>query len=563
MTGPARLRPAAGLRILCSALLAFGLLQPPAAADDAPVKTIASIVIVRPDQSGPFRPVLDEQEIRLWLKPFVGRPCDPTSIEEALSRRYRFLGYVPTIEATCEGGSLDLYVRESSYRITLITFEPADLSQIHMEPQQDFEETHHLFPVPAGGPRALLLGLLQTRVGDLYNFERYRSDRAALGKLGYTIAFVAGASGDAQAYPPGAYLIQSLKPPDLESPYYQRTTNYLGGTGSYEPRGGSTVGLVYQKDQVFSRYDRMNLNPYYNTSAGGDFSYRSPVLSSREAPRHLYDAGFDLFSDFRHNRDLDGILTDERRAGAGALMGIRPLGLQAPNDLRLEVGLRYERVSVGGNAPADDNENLLILRLAAVHEWRHTYRWPSLSARFSPSFDISLDRAGGERSFFRPGFDLTLHGRLPSGLETDFHALGGTVDRKVPTTELWSLGGPTSVRGFREDSFLGRSLAAMQAELWFPLLRPRIQTPPADGSDADESAPFEPRASRLLRGAVFVDGGELTGTTDGRNEAILGAGVGLRLSIPRQPLILRIDYGWGFGSREGRSYPYISLAYRF
>ena len=553
------------MRSLCSATLALGFLLPagPEAADGAAVRSISAVGIVRPIEGAPFRPVFTEAEIRERLRSFVGKPCDPPSIQEALARRYRFLGYVPTIEATCDDGSLSVYVRESSHLIVLVTFDPEDLSQIDLKPEPDYEETHHLFPVPRGGPRALLLGLLETRVGDLYNFERYRSDRAAIGRLGYTIAFIAGAARGPQAYPPGAYLIQSLKPPTQESPYYQRTTNYLGGTGSYEPRAGSTVGLVYQKDQVFGNFDRLNVAPYYNTSTGGDLSYRAPVLSSHEAPLRLYDTGFDLFSDFRHNRSLDGVLTDERRSGAGALFGIRPLSLKAPNDLRLEVGLRYERVRLGSNAPPSDNENLTILRLGAAQEWRHTYRWPSLSLRFAPSIDFSVDRLGGQRSFVRPGLDLTLHSRLPSGFETDFHLVGGAIDRQVPSEELYSLGGPMSVRGFREDSFLGRNLAVLQSELWIPLFRPRFERRGIDQSDSDDEAPFEPRASRLLRGALFVDGGSLTGTTDGRNEAILGAGVGLRLAVPRQPLVIRIDYGFGLGAEGGRSYPYVSLAYRF
>ena len=52
----------------------------------------------------------------------------------------------------------------------------------------------------------------------------------------------------------------------------------------------------------------------------------------------------------------------------------------------------------------------------------------SLTTRLAPSIDISLDRAGGQRSFVRPSLDATLHDRSLSGFETDLHVLGGTLD---------------------------------------------------------------------------------------------------------------------------------------
>src|SRR5207247_920112 len=84
------------------------------------------------------------------------------------------------------------------------------------------------------------------------------------------------------------------------------------------------------------------------------------------------------------------------------------------------------------------------------------------------------------------------------GLEIDLHMFGGTVDRMVPSFELWSLGGATTVRGFREDSFLGRDLASLQAELWLPFARPvEVVVPPPSGGDQRVALkPVEPRSAR-------------------------------------------------------------------
>ena len=47
------------------------------------------------------------------------------------------------------------------------------------------------------------------------------------------------------------------------------------------------------------------------------------------------------------------------------------------------------------------------------------------------------------------------------------------------------------------------------------------------------------------------------------NESLLGAGVGIRFIIPRQPIVVRFDYGWGLGGRGNDSFPYLSMGYRF
>jgi outer membrane translocation and assembly module TamA len=62
---------------------------------------------------------------------------------------------------------------------------------------------------------------------------------------------------------------------------------------------------------------------------------------------------------------------------------------------------------------------------------------------------------------------------------------------------------------------------------------------------------------------LFADGGSIVRTTTGANEAIAGAGVGIRFIVPRHPLVIRIDYGWGLGSAGGDAFPYVSLGYRY
>ncbi len=532
----------------------------------ADIKAIGPVTVLAPPPGGRHRPVFSEGRIRDFLESYLGTACDPVAIAETLSRRYRFLGYVPEVRATCDTGRLDLSIRESSHQIVLITFDAGDLSQIGVSPDSDVETTRRLYPVPGGSIRAALSGLLQTREGDLYNHERYRSDSAALGRLGYAVAFIPGPPAVPEGYPRGAYLVQSLTRRRLdEQAERPHSTSYLGGTAAYGPRSGSSGGVLFQESDLFTRLDSLTVAPSYNAGLGGAIGYTTPLLTARESPRRLYDLGGTVFSYFQHNRLLEGDETDERRSGGSISLGLRPLGLEAPSDLRWQIGLRHERVTVGGIASASNNENLTFFQLGATYEWRHVYRAPSLSLRLAPAVDFSVDAIGGGRSFVRPSLDATLHGRYLSGLEADLHWLGGTVDRQVPATELWSIGGPATVRGFRSDAFLGRHVLAQQAELWVPLFRTLASRSVAPGEPlpGPGDLPIERPTARLLKAAFFVDAGRLTGTADGRNETILGAGVGLRFVVPRQPFVLRLDYGWGLGGRGGDSFPYLSAGYRF
>ncbi len=525
----------------------------------------AEVEIVVPPGHPGYRSVFPEAALAKDLAAFTGAACDPAAIEAALSPRYRFLGYIPSFDISCPADGPRVRLRESSYTVDVITFDAADLARIGVEPNPEFEEHKTYYPVPPDAPRALLRSLLLTREGDLYNSERYRADREALQKIGYVVAFIPGAPPTASAYAPGAYLIQSLTPHAPGTEIRQRTTNYLGGTGSYAPRQKGSIGLLYEKDDLLGHLDRLTVAPTYNSGAGGDLAYVAPLLASRAEPHRLYDFDMRLFSDFRHNRLLEGVETDERQTGYSVAMGARPLSLPAPHSLRLQIGFRRERVSLAQTPAGEQGGDTDRVLLGATYEWRHTYRWPSLSARLEPGVDWVAGATGGERIFVRPSLNGSVHGRFPSGLEIDLHFLGGTVDRRVPSYELWSLGGATTVRGFRDDSFLGRDLACLQAELWLPFAHPvrAIASSPSGAEQDLARTPVEPRAARLFKLAVFLDGGSLSGTTTKTTESIAGAGLGIRFIVPHRPLVIRADYGRGLGARDGEWFPYVTLGYRY
>ena len=536
--------------------------SPPSRAARPSSRVLELTITAPPGVSNP-RSVVGEDSLRRQLGCFLASECDPDAVRTSLERRYKFLGYVPTLTVSCDSEALRVHVRESSAIITRITFDPSELTGIGVKPDPDFEEKQHLYPVPENAPRGVLLGLLLTREGDLYNFERYRSDSEALARLGYAVAFIPGPPAEGTDYPRGAYLLLSLTP-RTSTGSATRKTNYIGGVGSYAPQAKGEVGLLYEKDQVFGALDRLSVSPTYSSAAGGNLAYNAPLLATHEAPRRQYDLESSLYSNYLPNRQLGTVQTNERQNGFSGTLGMRPLHLAAPHALRLELTVRHQHVGLDQVPAGEADGSTTSLEIGGTYEWLHTYRHPSLSARLAPSIFFAVRAYGGERTFVRPGVDGSLHERYRSGIETVFHLVGGTIDRDVPSYELWSLGGPNSVRGFKEDTFLGRHMAALQAEIWFPFTRPLPMTAPAEDEDWNaENAPFEPPAARLFKWALFVDGGTVSGTTEGQSAAIGGAGVGIRFLVPHHPFVVKIDYGWGLGSRGGHAYPYVALGYRF
>lgn len=546
--------------------LLLGLtLAPMARTGAAPVETIGEVRIIKPSGAEGYHPVFSEKRLRKALRRFLNQECNVVATEEEISRRYRFLGYVPTIHVDCKETTLHLTVRESSHLVELITFDAEELQRIGMTADPHFKDPRPLYPVPRDSSRALLRGLLSTVEGDLYNAERYRSDSEAIGLLGYAVAFIPGPDLGGDAYPAGAYLIQSLIRRGSGKPVKGARTNYLGGSASYGPRDKGDIGLIYQKRQLLGQFDRFSFSPTYGVALGGDMTYSAPILSDREDPRRLYNLELSVFSFFRNNRNLAGVETDERRTGGAISLGLRPLGIRGAHDLRFRWRLEHTEIDLDAIIPGVEEVDLTILRSSAAYEWRHTDRSPSLSARIVPVIELALDGVGGARSFVRSSIDTGLHGRSRTGFEFDLHLNAGTIDHTVPEFELWDLGGATTVRGFKEDSFLGRHRVALQAELWIPFSRTLPYRPVAPGEPISQPGeiPLERRSARLLKGALFIDGGYLSGTTTGRNETLFGAGVGLRFVVPRQPLVIRLDYAWGLGGRGDDSFAYVSLGYRF
>ena len=532
----------------------------------AEVRSVASIRVIPPATEEQHRPVFDDDQLRRALEPHIGGPCDPLLLQEALARPYRFLGYVPDIEIDCAEGDITIVIRESSHRIDLITFDAAELSALDISPSGDDEGARRpLFAVPADAPRDLMRALLKTRPGDLYNYVRYRNDVEALRPLGYTIAFIPGGPAAGEVYPRGAYLVQSATPRRSDGAPSPGDRNYVGGTASFGPRSGGETSIIYRRRAIFGNLDSFTIAPTFSGKLGGRIAYAAPFLATKIEPRRLYELEVAASSIYIRNRRLGVEDVSERRSIGRVGLGIRPLTLGASHDFKWQFSIRHERIDLEKQVDGIDETSLTLFRYGWTHLIRHTSRRPSFSLRLIPAIDFAFEAAGGDREFVRPSLDATLQRRIMSGIDLHFHLVAGSIDRPVPSFELWTLGGVETVRGFKEDSFLGRNRVALQSEVWFPIVRTLNERPVVAEQVPNDlgTTPLQPRAAGLLRVAVFVDGGYISGTPTGRNESLLGAGVGIRFIIPRQPIVVRFDYGWGLGGRGNDAFPYLSMGFRF
>jgi hemolysin activation/secretion protein len=143
---------------------------------------------------------------------------------------------------------------------------------------------------------------------------------------------------------------------------------------------------------------------------------------------------------------------------------------------------------------------------------------------------------------------------LPAFLEGDLRALGDWSSEDTPWSQRPTLGGEESVRGYRLDAFVGRSVWALQTEVWLPVFR-CIRL---------ENEALDKLWRRNLHLAAFADVGGVQGTVDDSDGFKAGAGLGLRVDLSDE-VTLRLDWAQALtGSDGGRggSLFYLSVVMR-
>ncbi len=324
------------------------------------------------------------------------------------------------------------------------------------------------------------------------------------------------------------------------------STNGLFGSVSYNQLNvGGNAQKIGAEVQLGTRdfiYDLNFSDPWIATDPNRT-SYNANIFSRRSLS--LIFGGGKTPSFVPNTQDTPTIV----RQGAGVTFN-RPLNGDPYSDSawRGSLGVQYQRVSVrdvngGGIVKQDSKQNdlsfsktgeddLLMVQLGLTQDLRNSFSDPSQGSLLKIGVDQSIPVGLGNifmtraRASFTNYTPVKLLNLSPGTQALVFNIQGGTILGDLPPYEAFSLGGPTSVRGYEEgDVGSGRSYIQASAEYRFPVISIVGIGIFADyGSDLGtaSSVPGNPAGSRGKPGDGF------------------GYGAGLRINSPIGPI--RIDY---------------------
>jgi hypothetical protein len=338
---------------------------------------------------------------------------------------------------------------------------------------------------------------------------------------------------------------------DREAPTRERN-NYVGGGISYSPGQGVTLLALYQRRRF--QFPLRDSSLGVRVARTGD-NLVSPSINYFadyvffERLRRRVSLQLNLASDAVNNRLLDGQQEDVRRKGGLARVEVEPFRDRGGRLLRLHLEAARHTVTRTQPGGTDLATNLTTADLSvlfireqfqSLRPWRASVQ-PLV--RWAPG-------AGGEPAFVRFQGTGDFHVQLSRGFELDFSGNLHAASVRTPLFEQPSLGGPDSVRGFRSDAAIGRTMWSAQSELWTPV--------PSRARPGDSAGDFLRRVVRL---AFFADVGGLAQAAPGSDVGTrAGTGAGLRLKF--DPVLLRLDYAYGFGrltAGQGRHRAYFSV----
>ncbi|HBB33074.1 MAG TPA: hypothetical protein DDZ80_04230 [Cyanobacteria bacterium UBA8803] len=236
-------------------------------------------------------------------------------------------------------------------------------------------------------------------------------------------------------------------------------------------------------------------------------------------------------------------------------------------DLKVGVGLSYQRVSIRDQAftnrvqPVDElgnplsfsdrgQDDLLTVNLSASQDRRDDEDYPTQGSKLEVGMDQSIPVGLGNILFNRLTGSYTQYLPLevfnftsqPDILVFNFQA--GTTIGELPPYEAFSLGGGSSVRGYKSgDVGAGRSFIQATAEYRFPVftwLGGTVFADYATDLGSGDTVPGEPGEVRDKPGSGF------------------GYGVGVRVRSPFGPV--RVDFGL---NDQGDSQVHFGVGERF
>ena len=168
--------------------------------------------------------------------------------------------------------------------------------------------------------------------------------------------------------------------------------------------------------------------------------------------------------------------------------------------------------------------------LSAVYDSRDDMFNPLSGTFLNASYQNAGGFLGGTDKFSKTQLEIRKYIPLGKSTTLALRAWGGILSGQgAYTSEYFYMGGSDTLRGYRDNIFLGDHMLLFSAELRFPIAKLKV-----------------------LSGAIFVDAGNAWFEKNGSGKLHTDAGVGLRLTLPTLGLgVIRLDYA--FGENGGRT----------
>ncbi len=369
---------------------------------------------------------------------------------------------------------------------------------------------------------------IRTRPGEAYNDRKVASDVRKLNSLGWFETVRRDAEVGTE---PGKVIV-------VITVVEKRRTGMVSVGGGYSSVQGFVGFVDLTKGNLGGNGQAVSIRGEFGGRTSYELGYRHPWIATPETALNVgvYDRLIlrEAFVAGPEDERLS-ILYDERRTGGSITFG-RPLS----DATTIFLGFRSDDVSISGvseeeqeflTGPAFEPRRVRSITLAAVNDTRLELFHPRGGSyqRFSAEF-AGLILGGTKfnkyvvdgRRFFPAGSRISLAMRL----------LAGTISGDPPYLEQFLVGGGETLRGYRNDRFVGTNMAIVNTELRVPVGDNLLGVLFVDVGDAwGRALDFDP---------------ELPDVLDDSFEAHVGYGVGVRVQTPIGPL--RLDIGF---SEEG------------
>ena len=314
----------------------------------------------------------------------------------------------------------------------------------------------------------------------------------------------------------------------------EQKTGLITLAGGYSQSNG-LVGIIGLSDSNFrGRGDQASINYEFGGETGANnymLSYTHPWVNS-----HGDSIGFSIFD---HNYDYDDYNQDgasvqeyyRRTKGENITFG-RANGSYVRDYITLGTqSVKYDEYRGGQyryqDVPGYIDKNFgrtNTLSWAHVFDNRDNIYDTKHGRRLSLTSVVAGHGLGGDFSFYK----LLTEGRWYCQVGRNVLAMrlmgGMGFGGHIPYTELFSLGGADTIRGYEDDEFRGNRFYTGTLEYRIPLMK-------------------------KVQGVLFLDGGSAWGGTEslfwyeGNKKFHYSKGLGLRIQTPIGPV--RLDYGWG------------------